>query len=421
MGHDMHGAAGSVGAGAMKARRHCWLEGERMARRRESLRVARLVYLVLLVLCLLTGCTSASIATVQSSSAPREVSSEETAPGSPATAQPQVAATILSHDIAESEVTAYIDSYRNGLQRTDEASWADYLAKKGITAQELRTTTIYELAAPIVIQAKAEELGITVDQAAVDAQVEGLRHSLLVEDEGSWNDELGRYGMTEEKLRENFSNKNLEEQVFDQIMKDYEPTDADLKTYAADNLAGLTTKRVGCVYDDEFDNVRAVLEEVKQAASVEEGIAELKNHPEDGGVSYAAVGWDLNADLTAQMSNVVASLEVGQVADEPLTEGGMHYLFYVEDAYTFPAEASKVDISDADLKQALFEVASASLKKASGGVWLQQQIEENIAINDMPAGLSYDVEPHESPELASDNAASKSGASARSDPRDEKR
>lgn len=318
-------------------------------------------------------------------------SNEASSAGSESEGQ-QVAATVLGQDITEDEVTAYIDSYRNGTQRADDEMWAEWLAEKGITAQELRTTTIYELAAPIIVNSKAEELGITADEEAVEAQVDAMRHSLLVEDDEAWEDELERFGMTEEKLRQNYSNKNLEEQVFAEITKDLEPTEQDLQNYVESNLPGVYTKKIGCIYGEDNEKVQAALASVQEASSVEEGVEALKGRLEEAGVDYAEVGWNLDAELTSGMSEVVGTLEKGQIAEEPLVEGDTSYVFYIEDDYTFPTDASPADFSDEGLKQAVTGLATTWLKQTAGSAWLQRQIEENIVINDMPEGLSYDVE-----------------------------
>lgn len=304
----------------------------------------------------------------------------------------RVAATVQGHDITEEEVTAYIDTYRSGVQCTEDAAWASYLASKGVTPESLRTTTIYELAAPVIVKSKADELGLTVDEAAVDAQVNAIRSSLLVEDDDSWSSELERFGTTEEQLYERYSNKNLEDQVFASITKDIEPTEADISNYVKDNLLGVTTKKVACIYGDDYVAMQAMLDTVQGAASDKKGFAKAKQLCDDETTNFADVGWDLTCELTSNMANVVSSLSKGQAAESLLSENGTYYLFYIVKDYTFPQDVSKLDLSDKSLKQSVIELAGASLTQAAGSVWLQQQIESNLTINPMPQGLSYDVD-----------------------------
>ena len=319
-----------------------------------------------------------------------------------------VAATVLGSAITEDEVTAYIDSFRAGVQCSNDEAWALYLADNNLTARELREATVQELATPIIVKSKAEELGISVDEEAVDAQVSGLRHTLLAGDDDTWQSELARYGMSEEKLRENYSNQNLREQVLVAVAGDVTATDDDLESYIAQNLAGVTTKKVACVYSSYYGNVQNALAAVQRASSAKSGMKAVKASPEQMSVQYADVGWDLNAELTDNMRNVIEHLGKGEVADAPLSEGGIYYLFYVEDAYTFPEDAAKADLSDEGLKQAVAELASATLVEDAGNEWLQRQLGDLVSINDMPGGLSYDVEPK----------ASTEGSSAAAEPAD---
>ena len=326
-----------------------------------------------------------------------------------------VAATVRGQAIAEDEVTAYIDSYRSGVQCTDDESWAEYLADNGLTARDFREATIEELAVPIIVKAKADELGITVDESAVDAQVQTLRRSLLVEDDESWQEELARYGMTEEKLRENYSNSNLREQVFNAVAADVVPTDEDLRDYITQNLLGATTKKIACVYCSDYGYVYDAMEFAQGAKSLKAGMRKLKTRANEMGVNYADVGWDLNAELTSNMRNAIDHLGKGELADAPLSDGGIYYLFYIEDAFTFPPDGSKVDLDDESLKAAVSDLASVALKGEVGSAWLQERIGEDVVINDMPSGLSYDVEPYGSNADSSASADSADESSENTD------
>ena len=335
---------------------------------------------------------------------------------SSSTAAASVAATVQGQTITEDEVTAYIESFRSGMQYTNDDAWASYLAEVNMTGKDLRESTITELAVPIIIKAKADDLGIAVDESTIDSEISAMRSSLLVENDEAWQNELARYGMTEEQLRKNIGNRVLEEQVLDQVASDVTASDDEIASYITANLTGVTTKKVACVYGTNYDYVQNALAAITGASSAAEGMSALKEHPQEIGVEYADVGWDINAELTSRMLNVVEHLDKGQLADAPLGEGGIYYLFYIEDTYTFPSDGSAADLSDTSLKQAVSDLASTTLKDAAGNAWLQQQLDEQVVVNDMPSGLSYDVTPKASTSAsastseASENTTSTSGA-----------
>ena len=323
--------------------------------------------------------------------------------------QEPVAATVMGQSILESEVTDYIETFRSGMQYSSEQAWAGYLAAKGTDPEGMRKTTIYELAAPIVVRSKADELGVTVDESEVDAQVNAMRSSLLAADDETWNDELERYGTSEEKLRETYATKNLEQQVFAKVVGDAEATEADIRNYVGENLAGQTAKKIECVYGSGYTYMQAALDKAQKAGFGASGMKKIAAKADDKTTHYVQLGWDVNCELTQNMKNAIAKLSKGEMADSLLSENGVYYLFYVSDAYKFPLEPDKVDLSDASLKEALGELAAATLVEAQGSLWLQQQIEENTTVNDMPAGLSYDVDMDA---LSSSSAASSQSAEA---------
>ncbi|MDO4502825.1 MAG: SurA N-terminal domain-containing protein [Coriobacteriia bacterium] len=302
------------------------------------------------------------------------------------------AATIMGEEISEEAVTEYIQTYRTGVQCADDAAWADYLAQKQLTPEDLRNTTIYELAAPVVVKKKAEELGLTVQEDEVDRQIEAMKASLVVEDDESWQNELKRYGTSEEKLRENYANKNLQSQVYDKLVEGMEATDKDMTNYMQDFLVGTTAKKIECLYSDGYTYAQDLLDTIEAGSTPAAGWEAAKKKADEKNSFLAKLGWDLNAELTQNMVGEIAKLEKGQASTSLLSEAGTYYLFYVVDTYTFPEKAPKPSSLDKDLKKAVGDLAVVNLTSSAGGVWLQQQIQENITINPMPKGLPYDVE-----------------------------
>jgi foldase protein PrsA len=278
------------------------------------------------------------------------------------------------------------------VQCDDDAAWANYLAQRGYTPETLRKTTVYELASPIIVKDKADELGLSVDEKAVDAQMSAMRGSLLAQDDETWASELERFGTNEEQMRERYENRNLKEQVIGEVAKDVVPTEDDTRMYVEDNLVGYTAKKLACVYGSDYQAVQKLFDTAKAAKTASEGFAKAKRSVDEKVTHYEDLGWDLTCELTSGMVKEVSELKKGQMPDSLFSEDGTHYLFYVVDEHEFEKEDAKSGISDSSLSESVLELATADLKKTAGDAWLQQQIESSLVVNAMPQGLSYDVD-----------------------------
>lgn len=307
--------------------------------------------------------------------------------------QSQVAATIMGQEITEDEVTSYIETFRKGISCTDDQAWAEYMASRGSTPESVRTTTIYELAAPIVVKAKADEEGISVDDDAVQAQIDGIKSSLLMTSDDAWQSELDRMGTTQDDLWERYANKNLEEQVFEKVAGNIEPTEKDVRNYVEANLLGQTAKKIEVVFGNDYTSMQKAQDDARAAKTGRAGMTKIEKRAGDAKKTHARkLGWDFAAELTSNMKSNIADIKKGQVGDTLLSEDGTYYLFYVSDTYTFPKKASAYEPKDRAMAKAVRKLARESLRQSAGSVWLQQQIESGIQINDMPSGLSYDVD-----------------------------
>lgn len=124
-----------------------------------------------------------------------------------------VAATVNGTEIYEGDVTSSIEQQRKGMGLEDAGEWKRYLQDSGLTPEDVRKQTIDSIAAPELIKQGASELGITVDEAAVDEYISLVKAS--AENDEEWRKALEEAGFTEESFRRAVSDMFLEQEVRD--------------------------------------------------------------------------------------------------------------------------------------------------------------------------------------------------------------
>ena len=305
----------------------------------------------------------------------------------------QIAATVQGQNITEESVTEYIQNFRNGIQCEDDSAWKSYLEERNMTPEEFRSMTIQELASPIIVQNKADELGVTVSDDEVSEKVNSVRSMLLADDDDdTWNSTLEHYGTTQEGMEDTYRKAILRSKVLEEVVGDVTPTDNDIKNYTEDKLLSRSTKNIWVLYSADYTSLQKTLRTVQNAADRKATMSSMIKKPSSKSIDGLKLGWDINAELTDGMKEAIAELKKNDVVDALYSDGSLYYLFYVADSYTFPSKASKLGTLKDSLKSAVSELAAQELETSAGNLWLKQQIAEQTQVNDMPSGLSYDVE-----------------------------
>lgn len=326
----------------------------------------------------------------------------------------QVAATVQGEDILEKDVTEYIEKFRSNIQCNEDTNWAAYLAGRDLTSEQFREMTIQEFSSAVIVKHKAEELGITVDDSEVQGKVNEVRIALLSDSSDElWNETLEHYGTTQEGMEETYRKALLRQKVLDQVIGDVTPTDLDIKNYVEEKLLGTKTKKLKVIFSSDYTRLQKVLRTIEGGASARKAFNAAMKKVDGKVVRTKDLGWDISAELTEAMTNTIADLKKGEFNTTLMSEDGNYYLFFVDDAYSFPKKISEYKELAGSLRDSVSELAATELETSAGNVWLKQQIADETKVNEMPSGLSYDVEVKSAG--SSDEGADASDASEESD------
>ena len=324
----------------------------------------------------------------------------------------QVAARVNGTDILEADVTTAIERFRidqSTGEFLDDVAWAQMLQSSGYTPQSLREMVIREqFAAYILILQHAEQHGFTPDATVVEQNLADAKASILAEGD-TWEDYLAETGYSSEAaFRQILEAQSVAQALLDAELGDVTPTQEQIETYVSENAAQYAGKRLSLIYlpITEVDTLELVKPRAEEAlAKLRSGnsFAEVaKEYSQD---TYSAeaggdIGWGAEAYLPAKVTPFVDALAVDGFTDLILVEeADVNAIFIIqvtdefilpEDQGTKPVEYALVPKDVADLLAADF--VESTQGEAQNAYFTTLIGSDEVVINPMPKGLSYDVD-----------------------------
>lgn len=307
--------------------------------------------------------------------------------------------------ITEDEVTDYTQRFRQVNNLVDDASWAAYLQERGKTGSTWREGVIREKADRILIERKAEELGIKADEAAVADKIESAKKNAGIDpaDDAAWQGYLAERGQTPDEVRDAYEFSSVEQQVFSaeldltSSMKDEMGND-----YIKEHLADQVVRHyyaLGFDLDDEA-GARAVLDELKGlsgpdlaerflALCDERGAGATKN------LDAGSIGWDFMFDnFTVDPNGLLrkAKLAAGDLYGEPLKGADEYRVVLCVEREELVGDKPYESINSDSLKPVISDLALTSHWAALFQQYVSGLEEKaHVQVTYMPEGLPYDV------------------------------
>ena len=212
-------------------------------------------------------------------------------------------------------------------KKTYEARKQEFPAAGTPEFAQLRNAIVRSLVEQTEFEIAAEELNVEVSDADVKKRLTELKEQFFEGDEKKYQDELEKQGLTDEQVRSDVRTRLLSEKVFEEVTKDVEVTDQEIKAYYDKNKAQFETPA--------SREVRHIL--VKQKARADDLYRQLQ----DGG-NFAALAKQYSQDpaskaqggkFTAQQGATVPEfdktafeLETGELSRPVKTQFGWHII-----------------------------------------------------------------------------------------------
>ena len=306
-----------------------------------------------------------------------------------------VAATVNGTDIAEDKVTNYIEDLRSSQNVTSEKDWANWLSNSGYTPESLRQAVVDMYVTQELEKQAAAEANVEVTDEEVDAVVESMRSNYDTDE--AWQEALSSAGLTEESYRENVYQPMLEEKLIDAVLdeKDTKADDETVLSYVqmyASALDGMKRSSHILFAADDEKTAKDVLEQLNNGADFAELAKQYstdKGSAENGG----DVGWSgLNSFVTAY-TDALDKLEKDQTSDLVTSEYGIH-IIRCTDVWTAPKEIKKLsDVPDELVEVVRTQMADPAAQQSAYSDYIEGLRDKaDIHVNDMPAGVPYNVD-----------------------------
>ncbi|AEJ62274.1 PpiC-type peptidyl-prolyl cis-trans isomerase [Spirochaeta thermophila DSM 6578] len=257
----------------------------------------------------------------------------------------------------EREVQRYVAQYQQyGMEVSPEEE------------QKLREQVLDVLIGRLLLLQEAKRMGLSVDQAQVDAQIE--QYKLQSGSEETFKNILAQAGYTEEEFREELSRAFLLQQVVDEkVTKHLSVSDEEARAYYDENpeqfeqpeqirARHILIRLAPDASKEEEEAAYAKIHEVQEKLNQGADFAELAKTYSEG--PSAPNGGDLGFFGKGQMvpafEEAAFALEVNQVSDVVRTEYGLH-LIQVTDRQE-AGKASFEEVKD-QLKEMLLQQKSS--------------------------------------------------------------
>lgn len=315
-----------------------------------------------------------------------------------------VAATVGDVEIGEKAVTDYIESFRSQQQLEDESTWAQWLVDGGYTPDGIRSQVVDTFANQQLVLRAAEENGVSVEEADVDAQMQSMEEQYGSAEQ--LDSALASMGMSRESMRAQIELGMLEDRLKEKVATASEPDPDELDSYAQMYAAAYNgakkSSHILFASDDEataqqvLDSINAGELDFAEAArqySIDEGSAQ------DGG----NVGWDCLATFVTDYQTALDGLEEGQTSGLVTSPFGIHIIRCTE-VYAAPQGAVTIDQIPTEFADSIRGALEEASLEESYQQWFEAYRDEvGVTVEEMPSDMPYDVdlsgyEPSESSE-----------------------
>ena len=305
----------------------------------------------------------------------------------------QVAATVNGTEIYEETITSDVEAFRKSYSLEDEDSWGEWMANYGYTPSTVREAMIDSYVETELIKQAAKENDVSADSSEVDSYLQQMKANYSSDE--AWNNALTSAGFTEETYKERIEESLLEQALMDKVTPLTDPDESTMLTYAQMyNSYYDGAKRSSHILFNAGDEATAqsVLDQINAGTLSFEDAAKQYSQDTGSASNGGDVGWDMLNSFVSEYTDALDGLSEGQVSGLVTSDYGIHIIKCTE-VYTAPETLESVDQMPEAFRESIKETVQSYTQQNDFSTWLSDYEEQqNIVINDMPSGLSYDVD-----------------------------
>lgn len=310
---------------------------------------------------------------------------------------------VYDHVITEQDVTDYLDSFRQGSATSSDDAWAAWMGKMSTTPATLRKEVINYLGENWLVERAAGLVDVSVTDDEVDEKLQ--QQKALYTSDLAWNRALINSGYTEEYYKLSLKSDLLREKIKETFSSPASVSDDDLVAYGNRQMSNRITRRTSAVFvecdkgSSQRMSAKAKATDARNELLAGKDFSEVFSkysstaHSSDGDMGFDLAGVP-NLAYRAALSGLS---EVGDVSDVVEADDG-YYVIQLTELFEEP-EGRQYKLSQ--FPQSLLDVWRSQLAAQGSSEEYDQFMKENvsdvqIAVEPMPDGLPYDVEPTQS-------------------------
>lgn len=308
---------------------------------------------------------------------------------------------VFDRVFTEQEVIDYLSDYRRGSATESDDDWAAWLAKKGTTAEALRKEVIQYLAQNWLVERAAGLVDVTVSDDEVQREIDHQKGQYT--SDMAWTRALINAGYTESAYALSVKSDLLKQGIKDHFADPASVSDDDLLEYANNRMNGMSTRRSSAVFvpsDAASGGNMAAKAKAQQARAALVGGQDFASvfaeYSSDAYSEDGDMGYDYYSTPSIPYNKALGSLrEVGDVSDVVESDDG-YFVIVLTDRFSDEDFAGRIKLSkfpEELLDEFRRELARQQADDAYNDFFTSNVSEAQVAVEPMPDGLPYDVEP----------------------------
>ena len=300
-----------------------------------------------------------------------------------------IAATVNGQKIMEADITAQVEAFRVQSQLESEGSWVQWLKDNGFTPADIREVKIQENVEGILLDNVCLERGITISDDDVNARVNEIK-DIYNNGGSSFDQMLAASGMTEKTYAQQIKEDLQKSALAESVTQNMNPTEDTLLNMANQDMKNHDgMKKYTVIYAASEDDINAAAKELAGGASFES----VQSKYNENGNTYD--GWGSIDAYSDSVMDASSKLAVNEVSAPIEVSANQYFIIRYTEVLNVPDNGyASFDAIPADFRDEVRANASTSLAYTEVYALLEDARQNaDIVINDMPSGLSYDVDP----------------------------
>lgn len=235
------------------------------------------------------------------------------------------AATVWGQEIPASEVDAELEDFRESarykqLSDQEDVDQIERQFVQGILAGLVRRA---------VLEPIAEEEGVTVDEADVDAEMELIKADFP--DQTAFEEALNEQALTEEQLRTFIADRLLEDRVREKVTAEAGASQEEVVAYYDENIDQFSETCSQHILVQTESEARVIANQLQNApeARLDDLFAKVaRERSQDGGSAPNAgdLGCTPPGQFVPEFEQAAADLKIGEVSDPVRSQFGFHII-----------------------------------------------------------------------------------------------